>query len=49
MLNSFGLERVFGISQLFVKHDSQEQIILLIAKVCDDFLIAGNVSDMECF
>lgn len=49
MLNEAGLERVLGISQLFVKRDETGRIILLIAKVTDDFLLGGSVEEMKVF
>lgn len=37
MLTTAGLQRLFGLSQLFAKRDSNRNIILLVAKVTDDF------------
>lgn len=49
MLTEGGLQRVLGISQLFIKRDKQGRICLLIAKVTDDFLLGGSVESMEAF
>lgn len=49
MLTDGGLERIFGISQLFVKRDRDGYICLLVAKVTDDFLLGGSVEQMQHF
>ena len=43
MLNETHLERVFGIGQLYCKRNKERNIILLVAKVTDDFLVAGAI------
>lgn len=42
MIKEAGLKRVFGISQLFVKRNTNGKIVLLVAKLTDDFLACGN-------
>ena len=49
MLEHAGVERVFGLSQLFVKRDTKGKVILLIAKVTDDFLLGGSTENMRQF
>lgn len=49
MLNDGGVERIFGISQLFVKSDKHGAICLLVAKVTDDFLLGSTVQQTEMF
>lgn len=49
MLTQAGLERVFGIPQLFVKRDKDGYISLIIAKVTDDFLLGGAIEQMQLF
>lgn len=49
MTEHVGMEIVFGVSQLFVKRNTCEDIQLLIAKVTDDFLLGGMNSEMENF
>lgn len=49
MLTEGGLQRVCGISQLFVKRDTHGSICLLVAKVTDDFLLGGSVGEMQLF
>lgn len=44
-----GLERVLAISQLFMQRNSRWIIVLLIAKITDDFLIAGQDSFITQF
>lgn len=48
MLGKAGMMRVDGINQLFVKRDGST-IKLIVAKVIDDFLIAGKTSDIREF
>ena len=43
LLNTAEMERVNGMSQLFLKRSSRGDIILMIAKVTDDLLMAGSV------
>ena len=47
MLGPGKLERVFGIGQLFVRRNIQGKIIMLVAKVTDDFIIGGTIEDIE--
>ena len=49
MMNDAGLERIHGLKQLFTQRDSTGRIILLFAKVTDDFLVGGSVAAMDCF
>lgn len=49
MLTHAGLERVFGIPQLFIRRKQDSSICLLIAKVTDDFLIGGSLKDIRAF
>lgn len=48
MLSAGGLE-TFGLSQLIVRRDTNGNIILLVAKVTDDFLIGGSVTEITRF
>ena len=49
MLDKAGVERVFGIPQLFAQRDGNGAIKLLIAKVTDDFLLGGSPKHMQMF
>lgn len=49
MLTTGKLLRIRGISQLYLQRDDTGKIILLVAKVTDDFLIAGSVQHMKEF
>lgn len=49
MTEHAGIQRVFGVSQLFTKRDLTGKIILLIAKVTDDFLVSGPLSKINDF
>lgn len=49
MLNEAGLERIFGISQLYRKRDKNGSTILLVAKVTDDLLFSGSIRQMKAF
>ena len=49
MLNIARLQRVPGISQLYTKKDTTDRISLLVAKVTDDFLVAGQVEAIKQF
>lgn len=49
MLTTGRLLRIRGISQLFLKRNASGKIILLVAKVTDDFLIAGSLEQMKQF
>lgn len=49
MTEDAGVERVFAVSQLFVKRNETNKIILLIAKVTDDFLASGTIEDIKQF
>lgn len=48
-IHSYRLSQVFGILQLFCERDADGQIILLIAKVVDEFLIIGKRHDLTPF
>lgn len=41
--------RLYGVSQLYAKMNSQGKIILFLAKVIDDMLIAGSPAAMTNF
>lgn len=43
------LECVIGLPQLFIKENESSFIDLLIAKVTDDFLLAGHIREMQKF
>lgn len=49
MLNEAYLERIIGLPQFFVKRNQSGRIILLIAKVIDDFLLGGLLHEMRNF
>ena len=49
LLNTAKMELVNGVSQLFLKRSSRGDIILMIAKVTDDLLMAGSVEYMRWF
>ena len=49
MFNEASLERVLGVSQLFVKRDKYGRVVLLVAKVTDDFLLGGSIDNMKAF
>lgn len=49
MLTNGGLNRVHGVSQLFVKRNEKGKIVLLVAKLSDDFLMAGISNDLMTF
>lgn len=49
MLSTAGMVRVFGVSQLFVKQNNKGSIILLVAKLSDDFLVAGKLGGIDDF
>lgn len=44
-----GMRRVTGINLLFTKKDAGGIIKLIVAKVIDDFLIAGTAEDIKLF
>ena len=49
MLSEGGLERLFGMSQLYVKCTHDKKICLIVAKVTDDFLPGGSVEAIKEF
>lgn len=49
MVESFDINRVFGDEQLFVRRGQDVKIQLIIAKVVDDFLLAGTESQIQLF
>lgn len=49
LLSDANFERVFGVSQIFVKRSSDGGIVMLMAKVTDDLLMAGSVEDIKEF
>lgn len=48
MTNDYGLERVFGVAQLCVKHEGN-RIVLLVAKYTDNILISRAEREVERF
>ena len=49
MLNVFKLERIFGVNQLFVRRGQGDKVILIVAKVIDDFIVAGPINEIQNF
>lgn len=49
MLTIAGLNRTFGIGHLFVKRNGSGRIILVVAKVSEEFMVAGTPNDTESF
>lgn len=49
MIDVYGMRRVFGISQLYTVKDRHGTLSLIVAKVTDDFLIAGAIDDINNF
>lgn len=49
LLRDVKVERIFGISQLYRLLNSDGHNILLVAKVTDDLLMAGTLSNMKYF
>lgn len=49
LIDKAEFQRVCGVSQLFFKRDSRGNIVLLLAKVTDDMLIAGSTADVGAF
>lgn len=49
MLSDAGLERIFGISQLFANRDKQGNICLLVSKFTGNFLLGGSIQQMKYF
>ena len=49
MLSDGGLKRVFGLSQMFIRRNKQDEIVLMVAKVTDDFLVAGKLDYIQEF
>lgn len=49
MLSKRGVKRVFVVSQLFVKRNSEESIFLFEVTVAADFLVAGKNCDIDEF
>lgn len=47
-INEAELECIFGMSRLFTQRDYIGRIILLMAKVTDNFLLGRSVEAMEC-
>lgn len=47
LLNDMGFQRIRGASQLYIKKDRSGEIILIIAKVTDDVLMAGTLIAMK--
>lgn len=47
ILSKGNLQRVYSLSQLFVRRNESGRIILRITKVTDEFLIACNISNMQ--
>ena len=49
MLRDGKLERIIGLSQIFVERNTTGKVILIVAKVTDDFLIGGLVPAIKSF
>lgn len=49
MLSDGGLQRAFGLSQLFIRRNKRDEITLMVAKVTDDFLVAGKLEYIHEF
>ena len=49
MLNVVGLVRIQGLNQIYVLRDSCGKIILIVAKVTDDFICGGAVQEITSF
>lgn len=49
LIGTAGFERVFGVSQLFVKRGDKGKINMIVSKVTDDILMGGSVKHMEEF
>lgn len=49
MTQEAGFCRVYGVPQLFVRRDAGGRIVLLLAKVTDDMLIAGSTAEVKSF
>ncbi len=49
MIDAYGMQRVFGISQIYIVKDHQGTLSLIVAKVTDDFLIAGEIESINHF
>ena len=49
MLTTGGLERIQGLNQLYVRRDNLGKIILIVAKVTDDFICGGSIEDTKAF
>lgn len=47
LIGIYGMYCVSGIDQLFVKRTPNGSILLLVAKVADEFLISGNLDLIE--
>ena len=48
-LDHVGLERVIGLSQLFLKRDANGNVIILVSKVTDDILLGVTKEAMQQF
>jgi len=49
LMETLKFERISGLSQIFIKRDDAGHIFLIVAKVIDDFLIAGNLESIKLF
>lgn len=49
MLTNGRLGRNFGVNQLFIRRSGSGRIILLVAKLSDDFLVSGSPDDIGSF
>lgn len=47
LISDMGFQRVRGASQLYIKRDRSGEIILILAKVTDDILMAGTIVAMK--
>ncbi len=49
MTSLYNLEEIAGFAQLFVLKSTQKEPILFVAKVVDDFLLAGTSAEIHRF
>lgn len=49
MLEKYNMQRVFGVDQLFARRRPDGNIVLLVAKVVDDFFMAGDLLEINHF
>lgn len=49
LLEELGMERVYGVSQMFLRRNEESEIIFILVKVTDDILFAGKIDSMNHF